>query len=75
MVDVNKLRSLMPVRVLRAHLAKMIDAEEATKVGVYGHVRAILVPLPHYRWWDHKAKKKAIAEARKRFRVAIESMA
>jgi hypothetical protein len=74
MTNAKRVRKVVPVRMLRANLAKMLNAETATNVGLYSHVRAILVPVPNYRTWDNESRKSAMLEAERRFREAVDGL-
>lgn len=61
----------LTVRELRAKLKQHIDASEATTIGNYYDLRAILVPVPRHDRWTKAERVKALKKAMKMFKAAI----
>lgn len=59
------------VRELRAKLKQHIDAAEATTVGNYYDLRAVIVPIPRHDRWNKKERLAALKKARQLFEAAI----
>ena len=59
------------VRELRTNLKKHIDSAEATTVGNYYDLRAVVVPIPRHDRWNKKERAAALKKARRLFETAI----
>ena len=59
------------VRELRTNLKKHIDSTEATTVGNYYDLRAVVVPIPRHDRWNKKERVAALKKARQLFEAAL----
>jgi hypothetical protein len=61
-------------RVLRAKLKLFLDGQVTCLIGNAWGLRAILIPIPSLSRYSPGARRKAIAEIRRRAKAAINSL-
>ncbi len=59
------------VRDFRAKLKLYCEGDEPVLLGNACYVKAIVIPVQKHWWHDEAAKRKALAEARKRWVKAV----
>jgi hypothetical protein len=59
------------VRELRKSLSEHIKSGKVTAIGGPYELRAFLVSVPNHDAWDHTAKRKALATAKRNLRAAV----
>ena len=61
------------IRDLRQNLREHLASGKTFAIGGPYNLRAFLVALPQHDHWDHAAKKKALAQAKRNLRAAVQA--